>query len=393
MIKINIDMECYGCGVCVKSCPRKCIKLQENDKGFFKANIDESMCIGCNICDRYCIASHKNRHDQLHAIKAMYGYNLDPQKRNDGTSGGVFYEIATNFLREGALVCGCVWDEKWNPVHVLTDKIEIVEKMQRSKYAQSDIYEVLDPIKVALEAGNKVLFSGTPCQISALKKYVGAPDNLFCVGLVCHGVASRKVWQKYISVLKEKYGNIKKIRMREKNGIPWEKLSLYLEFEDGRTLILSKPENGQFMQAFQERLFVSERCMTCQFKGDSIEADIIIGDGWGQNETVKSMEDGKGISCILLLTNRGVELWDKVKSNFLTHDTTTETIVRGNSRLISPARRNKRSEKFYDNVDAGKKVDETLIEKYLYKNSFEAKLKKTIKSIIKKISYTRRNDK
>lgn len=382
MIKMNFETDCYGCGACVKGCPTQCISLKEDKKGFLKPYIEAEKCIDCGLCEKLCIAGFKNEHKEIHALKAMYGYNLDIDKRNGGASGGVFFELASACLKKGYLIAGCVWDDNWSPVHVLTDDIETVKRMQRSKYAQSDVSGVLDPIKKAVKTGKKVLFSGTPCQIAAVKKYVGEPENLFCVGLVCHGVASRKIWRKYLDSIRSQHGEIKNVRMREKAGIVWSKLSLFFEFEDGKQLVLSKPENGQFMQCFQERVYVSSRCLACQFKGDAIDADIILGDGWGQNEIVKSMEDGRGMSCILIKNEKALELWNKVGENFFVKEATAEVVARGNTRLISPSKKNPLTKKFYNEVEKRGTVDAGLLKKYMYINTPMAKIKKAIRTII-----------
>ncbi len=383
MIKINFEKECYGCGACAEICPKKCITMKEDEKGFLKASIDLAQCIDCGKCEKVCVADHQNKSQVIRARKAMYGFNTNADKRNSGTSGGVFLELAAACFQKGFLIAGCVWDENWKPKHVLTDQWEVVQKMQRSKYAQSDLHEVLNPIKAALKDGKRVLFSGTPCQIAAVKKYVGESDNITYVGLVCHGVASRSVWRMYLDSLQKEHGTIAKLRMREKSG-GWTKLSLFVEFLNGKQIILSKPENGQFMQCFQERLYVSERCLSCQYKGESIEADIIIGDGWGQNPVAKSMEDGKGLSCILVLSEKGYALWREVEHAFCTKETEADVVVHGNPRLLTASSPNPRSGKFYREISKTKTVNATVLSKYMYINTLVAKLKCLVRKVIRR---------
>ena len=218
MLDFNIEKECYGCGACVASCPRHCISLEEDEKGFLKARIDKEQCVNCGICETKCIASYKNNKNSIHAVKALYGFNTDLMKRKRATSGGVFEELAIAYLNKGYLIAGCVWDKTWKPKHVLTDDVSTIYKMQRSKYPQSDISEVLIPIRDAVNKGRSVLFSGTPCQIAAVKKFVGDNDKILYVGVVCHGVASRKIWRMYLDSFERKHGKITTVRMREKRG-------------------------------------------------------------------------------------------------------------------------------------------------------------------------------
>lgn len=385
MIKINFEKECYGCGACAEVCPKKCISMQEDEKGFLKACIDHTLCVDCGKCEGVCVATYQNTSRSIQACKALYGYNTNADKRNSGTSGGVFLELAAACFQKGYLIAGCVWDENWKPRHVLTDDWETVFRMQRSKYAQSDLHAVLNPIKAALKAGKQVLFSGTPCQIAAVKKFVGESEQILYVGVVCHGVASRRVWRMYLDSLEQENGKIKNLRMREKiNRGEWYRLSVFAEFENGKQVLFSKPQAGQFMQCFQERLYVSERCLNCQYKGESIEADIIIGDGWGQNPVAKSMEDGKGLSCILVLSEKGDELWHEVEHNFYTKDTTADVVTQGNPRLVTPSQPNSRSKKFYREISETKTVNGDVLSRYMYINTPVAKLKRIVRKLIRR---------
>ena len=161
-------------------------------------------------------------------------------------------------------------------------------------------------------------------------------------------------------------------------------MSLFIQFEDGDNIILSKPNDGEFMQCYQERLYVSDRCTSCQFKGDSIAADIIIGDGWGLNPVAESMEDGNGLSCILIMSNRGSQMWNEIKDCFTYKETETEIIATGNKRLIYPSKPNPRSNRFYKEVHKKGYVDSELLKKYMYKNTILAKAKKVARKFIKR---------
>ena len=53
-----------------------------------------------------------------------------------------------------------------------------------------------------LKNNRKVMFSGTPCQVAALKHYLQHDyDNLLTVDIICHGVPSPKVWNLYLDEL------------------------------------------------------------------------------------------------------------------------------------------------------------------------------------------------
>lgn len=70
--------------------------------------------------------------------------------------------------------------------------------------------------------GNKVLFSGTPCQVAGLKSYLGKEyDGLLTVDIICHGVPSEKIFQSYLQFMEGKYGGgLTYFTFRDKN-IGW----------------------------------------------------------------------------------------------------------------------------------------------------------------------------
>lgn len=45
-----------------------------------------------------------------------------------------------------------------------------------------------------LKEGKEVLFTGTPCEVAGLKKYLRKEyDNLYTLDLICHGVPSSEL--------------------------------------------------------------------------------------------------------------------------------------------------------------------------------------------------------
>ena len=93
---------------------------------------------------------------------------------------------------------------------------------------------MLSGLKGRLNAGEKILFSGTPCQVAGLKSFLGRDyENLICVDFVCHGVPSPMVWEKYIHYRvrldnQEEYPN--KINLRNKES-GWSQYAYSVEFK------------------------------------------------------------------------------------------------------------------------------------------------------------------
>ncbi len=378
----ELNGDCYGCGACVQICPKDAICIQENERGFLDAKIEKNKCVNCGLCSAVCVKEYENSGNGIQVKKAMYGFNSNEDDRRTSTSGGIFIEIARMFIEAGDYVVGCIWDKDWMPEHVLTNDMEVVRMMQKSKYVQSNIVKVYKPMIEAIRQGKKVLFSGTPCQIAATRKVIKDENNVFYLSVVCHGVSSRGIWRKYVKWLESIHGKIVKLRMREKPISKSDDYAMYIENQEGRGILLEGPKTGQFMQCFKEGLFVSGRCNKCQFKGDSIGADIIIGDGWGADKFFDDFDDGQGVSCILIKSENGEKLWEKLQKTFAVRDIDVDLVVKSNQRLVSPAKVNRRTFKFYKKVSDRDMISEEILEKSMYVNTIEAKMKRVIRKMM-----------
>ena len=64
-----------------------------------------------------------------------------------------------------------------------------------------------------------MLYSGTACQIEALKNILGREyDNLITIDILCHGVPSPKLWKKYLDYQEKQAGAaVRKISFRDKS--------------------------------------------------------------------------------------------------------------------------------------------------------------------------------
>lgn len=193
---INFDFEnnCYGCRNCENICPKKAIKMINNEEGFIIPKIDYEKCIDCGLCTQKCPYLHNNQ-ETLMKRKWYGGYLKDEKERMQSTSGGMFTALANWFLDNDGYVCGCVWNEELEATHIITNKIKDIQRMRGSKYVQSNLNSCVLEIKKLL-AHHKVLFTGTPCQVAAIKKYNENNENLYTMALICEGVSSPKVWKK-----------------------------------------------------------------------------------------------------------------------------------------------------------------------------------------------------
>lgn len=206
---------------------------------------------------------------------------------------------------------------------------ELQQKKERdefrgSKYVQSDLTGIFRQVKDDLRNGLTVLFSGTPCQTSGLNSYVGKKlrENLILVDIVCHGVPSPFIWQDYIQYLEKKHGKpIRDVDFREKSENGWKdhKEAFCFDKNNGRwsynyVKMCSKWETWYTILFYQHIMF-RHSCGKCHFCNLKRPSDITLADFWGWENNVPGMnDDDKGISLVLVNTEKGKEIFSEIRS-------------------------------------------------------------------------------
>lgn len=156
---VKKKQECCGCGLCYEKCPKKAIQMTKDECGFLYPVIDREKCIECGICKKICAFQKEN----LSTIKACYAaVSCDKHRLKKSASGGLFSAIAESFLKNGGIVCGAQMtfsEGRAQVKHVAIDNIRDLERLQGSKYVQSDIKELFESTLEQLKQGKKVLFS------------------------------------------------------------------------------------------------------------------------------------------------------------------------------------------------------------------------------------------
>lgn len=197
MITIIDKSKCCGCTACVQRCPKQCITLKEDDEGFLYPHVEINKCIGCNLCEKVCPLI--NISEKKAPIKVLAVKNRNEEERLNSSSGGIFIALAKYVIDHGGVVFGAVFDEKWEVRHTYTENVEGIIAMMGSKYLQSRIENTFSEAEFFLKQGRKVMFTGTPCQIAGLRKFLKKEyTDLLLVDVLCHGVPSPKVWRKYL---------------------------------------------------------------------------------------------------------------------------------------------------------------------------------------------------
>lgn len=347
---LQIPSICTGCHACKSICPQKCIIMKKTDEGFFFPVIDSKNCIGCELCKKVCpvlYASGKSQFTQAYAVKSK-----DEVERNNSSSGGVFPLLAKQVLQKEGIIYGAAYDKNFVVRHIaVTDSINL-PVLQGAKYVQSIIGDVFLEIEQQLKSGRKVLFSGTPCQCAGLKAFLRRNyDNLTIVDMICHGVPSSEVWQRYIDFRAREENDGKypiRINMRSKvDG--WSRYST--EFDYGNNKITRIPNRQDpFMRAFIGNICLRSSCSACVEKGVERCTDITIGDYWGIWNQHPEFNDEKGTSIVFVHTTKGKNILNAVKEQIVRIEIDVEDAFRENmSMMLSSVAHEKRGE-FLDRV-------------------------------------------
>ncbi len=337
MVTITDKSLCCGCESCVQACPKHCIFFDVDQEGFRYPVVLQEQCINCGLCEKVCpVINQSNAREPLHSYAAK---NNCEEERLKSSSGGIFILLAKQTIEDGGVVFGARFDDKWNVVHSYTETIEGIKPFMGSKYVQSRIGDSYIKVRGFLRAGRKVLFSGTPCQIAGLKRFLRKEyDNLLTVDLICHGVPSPAVWQDYLDEIKEnarkgentvslplnphisvcdalasrREVGIESIAFRDKR-LGWKKFSFALTLAeasaDGKKNSVSLSHihyNDPYFKGFNDyNLYLRPSCMKCPTRDLKSGSDITLADFWGIETLMPELDDDKGISVIMTNTNKG----------------------------------------------------------------------------------------
>lgn len=371
---------CCGCSACCDVCPRQCITMIEDSEGFLYPVIDQEKCIKCKLCEKVCPIKNSKKAYSLRKTYAAYA--LDTEIRMQSSSGGLFSVIAEYVLNKQGVIFGAAFATNFEVRHIrISDKRELY-LLRGSKYVQSDSTNSYKACKNDLENGKLVLFTGTPCQVSALKSFLRKDyDNLLTMDIICHGVPSRLVWRKYIDAMsKLANSKIEKIVFRLKNK-GWKQYAVRFSFSNS-TAYCKKFFNDVFMRGFLQDLYLRPSCYKCKFKSTSRISDITIADYWGIDKINPKWDDDKGISLVVVHSEKGSEVLQLVSDKLFIEPTNLDEAVIYNAAMINSPSMNPKRRKFFNNINKNSDTMK-LINKYT-KIGFVDKVKSKIKAMIGK---------
>lgn len=327
MINIQDKHLCCGCEACVNACTKQCISFKEDEEGFRYPQVDKSGCSDCGLCEKVCPVI--NQADPQKPLNVYAAKNSNEEELLKSSSGGVFILLAKLVLHQGGVVFGAKFDENWNVIHAYAETEGDTQAFIGSKYVQSRIGNTYTQAKDFLKQGREVLFSGTPCQIAGLKQFLGKEyDNLLTVDVICHGVPSPKVWQRYLDEIK---GNackkeesipspdvigspadiqIESVSFRDKRT-GWKKYSITLTFADittgGNKLVSFSHifREDPYMKLFLRNFILRPSCYQCPAKEGKSQSDLTIADFWGIERNHPDFDDERGVGLIMINSGKG----------------------------------------------------------------------------------------
>ncbi len=310
---------CTGCGACVQACPTDCLMMKADEHGFLHPKIvNETRCIECQRCHVVC-SKARDVHVCSEQPDVYAAFTINDGIRTQSSSGGIFGVIAQRFIDNGGVVCAAVYEERFAVKHLCITDVKDIKKLFGAKYAQSDTGRVFSEIKAYLKQEKPVLFCGTPCQVSGLYAFLGGKeDRLFCVDFVCHGVPSPLVWQNYIDYRRQQDGSKtlpQSIDQRDKTD-GWSRYRYAVRYVYASDHIVTIPNyEDLYMRLFIKNSISRESCSACVHKGMHRCSDMTVGDFWGIWEIAPEMDDDKGVSVVMLHSDKAKVMFEEISKD------------------------------------------------------------------------------
>ena len=296
--------DCSGCLACIEVCPVSAIVTSSDEEGFSYPKIIDSKCIHCGKCDAFCSFLPVSRRADVSLPKAYGVKHKVLQTRVSSRSGGAFVALSDVILQKGGAIYGAAMAEDGAVHHMRAESISSRDLMKGAKYVQSDITGIYQHVIEDLKAGKYVLFSGTPCQVAGLHALLQwkkiSTENLLSCDLVCHGVPSPKIWADYRQhIEKRHHSKIIKADFRDKS-FGWDTHYESFILENGKKVV-----SRDYADLFYLHIMFRPSCHNCHFANINRAGDITLADFWGIEKNDPSFEDSRGVSLVLINTEKG----------------------------------------------------------------------------------------
>lgn len=374
-IAVIKEGDCTGCGACAQVCPRSCIEMKPSKEGFLHPAVEEDICISCGKCLKVCTAAV---FDVSAAQEAYAAVNCDADMLKGSSSGGMFPLLAKAWIQEGGYVCAAEMLPDLSVKHTITNEIAGLRKMQGSKYVQSNACDAYVRIKELLDQGKKVMFVGTPCQVSAVRNmFAKNLEQLLLVDLICHGVPNQAFFLAHINNAYNNSHNPEMVLFRDK---PFFEASSYrLTVKTGKITKHVQPNRDSYYNLFLKSATFRESCYVCKYAQAERVGDITIGD-CNSGKMYSGFPYGSSISVVILSTEIGKNFWSKVKSGVQYCDLNLAEEIRRNHQLRVPSKRPEIRDTVYQDFDNLETRE--FEEKYTYRLPLKKEIKRIAKNML-----------
>ena len=302
-------------------------------------------------------------------IKYVFGgFNKEVKVRFSSTSGGAFSAIVDVYCDDNYVIFGAESDGL-NVFHsYITDKKEL-DKFRKSKYSQSKLGSTYNDVRIFLQDGKKVLFSGTPCQIAGLKMFLENTRtdscNLLTVEVVCEGIPSPLYIRKYEQALEKKYGRkIESLDYRYTgkscfNCGKWDFEDMKIKLVDDKDEIIVDRWFNPFWKIWIDHSMSRPSCYECHFARNERTADISLGDLWGVHLYCPELYGNNGGSSVIFAnTNKGKDVVLKAQEKMYGHELKVEDALRYQTPMRKHIDANLNREAFMDDLKSNMTYEE-----------------------------------
>lgn len=396
MIKIRDKRDCCGCNACSDICAQTAIKFETDAEGFWYPSVDMAKCTDCHLCEKVCPMLHVSelKHNDFEIPKVYGCYHNDIVIRFDSTSGGVFSALAHEMYKQRGYVGGAVYTETFDVVNYISNDKKDLKRLRSSKYLQSNAEGLYRRIKELLQAGEKVLVCGSPCQMAALRSYLCKDyENLLIVDFVCRATNSPKVFHKYLESLESRYG-AKIVAIKDKNkDHGWHSLARKITFADGQ-IYYGESHEDDYRRGYHLNVYERPSCYDCEFKGLPRISDITLADFWGLDRVDSSMDRNLGTSLVLINSKKGEDFFRRIQPKLVCKEYALEQALQGNHFPIMggkmPYPQNICRTDFFEDLD--KMPFDALAAKYFpFPEEEKRSMKKKVKRVMQEFYRHKRN--
>jgi len=207
-------------------------------------------------------------------------------------------------------VTGAAWTEDFYVQHIMINREEDLGRLRKSKYMQSSMGDIFPKVKEKLESRKKILFSGCPCQVAGLKKYLGKEyDNLLLVDVLCGNAPSAWFFRKYL--LSEFPEGVLQYQFREKK-YGWNADCISLTLKDGTRLYRKGSKQDSYQRVYHSHVMCPPHCEHCRYQEAPRFGDITIGDFWGIGQVDPEIKTKDGVSVVLCNNEKGRKYIDSI---------------------------------------------------------------------------------